>query len=114
MHKFELKIYSFLGVKKWKEKIPEAGFLSGFKKDKIYDPYDKDYLTKFLQENCIAEVLHLISAFWSFIAIIFIIPQISITISVPIAIMNFIIHIMPVLVQRFMRPRLLNLRSRVE
>lgn len=53
----EKRIYSFLGVKKWKRTIPDAGGITGFKHD-LKMPNDLDFVEKFLFENCLSESVH--------------------------------------------------------
>ena len=106
VYKFERKIYERLGIKKWKSLVPETGGLCNFKKDKIYDPNNSEYLHKFMVETCYAELLHFISAFMSFV-VLFLGNGITIlTICLPLAIMNFIVQILPALIQRYVRPRI--------
>lgn len=110
----ENKIYLKLKIKKWKDKIPELGKLSGFPKDKIEKPDNSEYLYKFLTETCLAETLH----FFSIISgslVFFILPRTYIfTIGVPIFILNMFIHLLPVLVQRYVRPKLIKMYSRMK
>ena len=39
-----MKIYNKLKVKKWKDKIPEIGHFTGFRKNKISDPKNPEYI----------------------------------------------------------------------
>src|SRR5690554_5039492 len=45
---FERNFYESIGIKKWKDRIPEMGQLCDFKKDKIVDINNNDYIFKFL------------------------------------------------------------------
>ena len=40
--KFELKLYNFLHVSKWKEHVPELGSFTGFHKNKVTNPFDEE------------------------------------------------------------------------
>lgn len=106
VYKFERRIYEKLGIKKWKGLVPETGGLCDFKKDKIYDPNNSEYLHKFMVETCYAELLHFISAFMSF-TVLFLGEGITkLTICLPLAIMNFVVQVLPALIQRYVRPRI--------
>ncbi len=107
--KIEKQIYKILKVKKWKDKVPELGKFGGFEKNKLKDPTNPKYLEEFLTDSCKSEAIHSLSAFLA-IFMFFIIPKpFKLLIALPVFIVNFICHIMPVLIQRYMRPRLLTL-----
>ncbi|MDD3069337.1 MAG: hypothetical protein PHR89_03985, partial [Bacilli bacterium] len=46
----EKKFFDLIGVKKWKEKVPELGGFTSFHKDRIVDPFNNDYLNRFILE----------------------------------------------------------------
>lgn len=103
---FEQELYEKLAIKKWKDKIPELGCLCGFKKNKIYEPRNPEYLHKFLEENCIAEWLHFESILCGVI-IFFIVPaNFLMTVTIPVFLLNAMLHTLPVVVQRYLRPKL--------
>ncbi len=114
--KKERKIYEKLGIRSWKDKIPigKGPIGVGFRKDKVEEKDDPEYIQKFLVEGCFAEVMHCISAILGFgIIFLFPIPN-GLTISIPIALVNCWLQIMPILVQRYLRPKLLLLRQRAQ
>ena len=66
---WEKKFYHALGIRKWKDKIPETGkALTGFGKSKVENMDDTDYLYTFMIETVYAEVLHFWSAIFGFLA----------------------------------------------
>lgn len=106
--KWEKRFYNFLKIKSWKDKIPigKGPLGNGFAKDKIKDSNDVEYLERFLMDNCRAEVMHIISFFLGFL-LIFIFPlQYAFCISLPIALVNALLQLMPIFVQRYTRPKL--------
>lgn len=109
----EANIYKRLGVKGWKAFVPDLGKLSGLEKNKITQPNNPEYLEKFLIENCIAECLH----FWSFISgslIFFFLPgKYAISIGLIIFYTNAILHILPIFIQRYVRPKMLKIYDRL-
>lgn len=107
VHKWESKLYVKLGVRKWKDLIPESGkTLTGFDKRQVENVKDNTYLFKFMEETVYAEVMHLISAILSFF-VVFINLKLWLIVGLPLAIVNFILQILPVMVQRYNRPKLM-------
>lgn len=106
--KTEKKFYEKLGVRKWKTKIPESGkYLCNFAKDKVEDPNNNEYVLKFLRETCYAEIMHFISIFFGFLSLAFMPYKLSIVL--PIVSVNAILQLLPVIVQRYNRVRLISL-----
>lgn len=104
---WEKKFYHALGIRKWKDKIPETGkALTGFGKSKVENMDDTDYLYTFMIETVYAEVLHFWSAIFGFL-IVFISPKLFVVVGLPLALANVILQIMPVMVQRYNRPKLM-------
>ncbi len=96
------------GVKKYKDRIPELGVLAGFKKDQVYDMNSPEYLYEFLRETCYAEVMHIISAVFSFVVIFMCYDYgwLMLSLATPLALCNVVLNILPINVQRYNRPRL--------
>ena len=46
----ECRLWCALGVRRWKNHIPELGQLSGFRKNKVYEPQNNQYVARFLME----------------------------------------------------------------
>lgn len=107
VHNWEKKFYVKLGVRKWKDLIPESGkALVGFDKRNVAAMNDNEYLKKFMEESVIAELMHIISFVVS--AILLFIPfRLAIIVRLPIILANMIFQIMPVFVQRYNRPKLM-------
>lgn len=109
---FERNFYESIGIKKWKDRIPEMGQLCNFKKDKIADINNNEYVFKFLEETCYAEVLHLFSAFLGFLVILFFPIKYAFWITGPVAVVNLFLQILPVFIQRYTRPKLMKIYER--
>lgn len=67
----EKKFYEKLKIRKWKDKIPEIGQFTGFRKNKIADPKSVEYLDRFLLEICYGEIGHIASVFTGFLLLFF-------------------------------------------
>ncbi len=109
----ENKFYNKLKIKKWKDKIPELGKLSGFAKTEIAEPNNPQYIFKFLTENCIAEALHFYSIVAGLLVFVFLPREYVFTIGLPIFFLNMSLHIMPIFVQRYLRPKFLKIYNRL-
>ena len=102
VNKKEKKLLDKLQIKKWKDKIPEIGYFTGFRKNKIYEPKNPIYIERFLYEICYGELGHFISIFTGFLLVL--IPWFKdfwIATSLYIAIVNGILNIFPIMVLRY-------------
>lgn len=107
VHKWESKFYVKLAIRKWKDLIPESGkMLTGFGKREVLDMKDNAYLFKFMEETVYAEVMHLLSAVLGFL-VVFVNLKLWLLVGIPLAIFNFILQILPAMVQRYNRPKLM-------
>lgn len=111
--RFENTLYLKLGIRAWKDKIPEVGkLLKQLDKTKVGDKNDPKHLMKFLHEMGYAEVMHWISIPLAFL-IIFCFPlEYWFLFGLPCAIANACFQILPVMVQRYNRPKLLAVYKR--
>lgn len=99
--KGERKFYEALGIKKWKDKIPELGGFTDFHKDKIYEPNSIEFYERFILESNYGSVLHIISAFIGYL-IIFMAPlKTCLLMAIPMATVNFVLCILPYFVLRY-------------
>lgn len=104
----ERKFYEKLGVRKWKDSIPESGKqLCNFAKDKVEKPEDNIYLLKFLRETCYAETMHVLSFFLQFLLLL--LPYIRLSVILPVLLVNGFLQLLPVIVQRYNRHRMVKL-----
>ena len=102
--KFESKLYNFLRVKKWKKHVP------------TYNPesYDlrKHSIEEVIQVTCQAEVVHEINMLLSYVPIILIIWFGSLAAFLITSIVACCIDGVFVILQRYNRPRLMNILRR--
>lgn len=95
-----------LKIKKWKDKVLDLGQLNGFKKDKLEEDVNVDYLKKFVVECNSGFVEHFLSIIFGSLVIFLYPPHLRLTMGVPTIIINFIINYMSVAILRFNVPRL--------
>ncbi len=114
VHNWEQKLYVALDIRKWKDKIPELGkTLENFDKSKVHDPHNNEYVMKFMCATINGELMHALSAIFG-VLVIFIDLQLFFVVGLPLLICNTIINVLPVMVQRYNRPKLILLYKRNE
>lgn len=96
----EKKFYESLKIRKWKDRIPELGALGGFRKNKIAEPSNNDYVARFLTEICYGEIVHIVSPFTGFLVLLFF-PEFALTIGLPVAIVNIFFNLPSLFILRY-------------
>lgn len=99
-----------LGVRRWKEKVPELGRLAGFRKDHV-DSFEPAYLYRFLQENTFAEAEHVTGLTLSWVMLLLPWPY-GLTVGIPYCLLGILLNGMSAMTQRYLRPKLIALYRR--
>ena len=107
-------LYEKLKIRKWKDKVWELGGLGGFRKNKIAHPNNLAYIEKFIIESHKGIFEHRIGCFAGFLCILIIPFKYSLSIAVPVAFVNLILNILPVMILRYNLPKLHALRKRIK
>ncbi len=118
----EKKFYEKLQIRKWKEKVPELGHLTGFRKNKVDKPNDVAYLDRFLLECCYGEMGHFTSIFTSFLLpLLYPKYDLWLAVSIPIAIVSALMNLPSYMILRYnsyklrvLRQRLINKQNRAQ
>lgn len=103
----EKNFYEKLKIRKWKDRVPEIGHFTGFRKNKIADPKSVEYLDRFLLEACYGELGHFWSLFIGFaillLGFISCFPKMSLwlSISIPVSIINVLMNLPSLLILRY-------------
>ena len=104
--KRECRLWKAIGVRKWKDIIPELGLFTGFRKNKVYDPQNNEYVARFLMESNYGVVIHVVNALTGPL-ILFLYPlAVAPCIGVPVAAVNFVLCLLPVCALRYNTPKL--------
>ena len=103
--KTNMNFYKKIGIKTWKDKIPDLGRLGGFKKDKIEKPNDIEYLNKYYYEINNGIMVHFVSLFAVFIAL-FIPPYWYLAIKIPVILVSCFLNLLPIFVLRYNKYKL--------
>ncbi len=96
----ERNFYRSLGIKKWKDLVPELGLFTGFSKNELKKTSDKKYLERFLLESNYGVAIHIANGVLGFV-IMFIPHCSSPAIWVPIFCVNFVLSMLPVMILRY-------------
>lgn len=98
----EKKFYEKLKIRSWKDKIPELGHLTGFRKNKIPDPKSLECIDRFLLEVCYGQLGHFTSMLTSFLLLLFFpAKKIWLAFAVPVAIIAALMNLPSFLIQRY-------------
>lgn len=104
--KKEKNFYEHLGVKHFKDYLPDLGWLCNFRKAKLEQPNNKQYIYKYMQESCYGELGHLFSLPFGYL-VIFLYPlKYALYFGVPIATVNLILNLLPAISLRYNRYKL--------
>lgn len=103
--KKEARFLEKTGIKKWKDKIPELGMFTAFRKNKISDPKNNEYVKRYILEANYGVAIHAASMFAGF-AIIFLAPTYKWCLGVPVAIVNVVYNGLSLAILRYNLPKL--------
>lgn len=107
----EKRFYSKIKLKKITALVPELGGFTGFHKDKLQSTDDTEYLRRFLLESNYGVAIHIVNALGGFV--IGFLPFCGgFWVWMPVAIVNFVLSMLPVFILRNNTPPLLFLYKR--
>lgn len=105
-HKNEQLFLDKIGIKKWKDHIPELGFFTAFRKNKISDPKNNQYVERYIMEANYGVTVHFASVLLGF-AVIFIYPiKECLCFGIPVAVVNAICNLSSFAILRYNLPKL--------
>ena len=111
----EMAFYRFLKVNKWKDYIPELGGFTNFHKDKLVDPFNNEYIGRYILEARYGIAIHIYSVPASFLIILcdyrmyMGLSNLWLTIALPVAIINAILIVLPAFILKYNMPRLVRI-----
>lgn len=110
---FEKSLYKKLRVRLWKDKVWELGGIGGFSKKTLLEPSNPDYIEKFIIECNKGVMTHRLSYPIGFLAMLTLSGVTSLTIALPVAIVNLFLNVLPTLALRYNTPKLKTLLKRL-
>lgn len=104
--KWETKLYIKLKVRSWKDRVWELGGLGGFSKKSLKEPNNPEYIEKFIIECNKGVLTHRIGYAVGFLAMLTLPDITTLTIALPVALVNLFLNILPTVVLRYNTPML--------
>ena len=104
----EGRLYQRLGVKYWKEFVPDLGCFTHFPKKSLLAPTDPAYTARYLLEAAYGIVIHAANAVGGLL-ILPIFPSVALRIALPVVLVNALLSLLPFCILRQNFPRLLRL-----
>ena len=110
---WEMKFYLFIKVNKWKDHIPDLGRFTNFPKGNLMDPFNNDYIKRYILEAGYGVVIHYMSVPFSLLMmlIMFVEPTNPTiwTVGGPVIVVNMILIVLPAFTLKFNLPRLVRI-----
>lgn len=103
--KKECRFYEKLGIKKWKDKVVELGFFTGFRKNKIADPNNNEYVARYIIEANYGIGVHVAGMIFGFLVCL-VFPAHWYSIGLPVGIVNMIVNSLSFMILRYNLPKL--------
>ena len=110
----EKDLYKKLKVRLWKDKVWELGGLGGFSKKMLKEPDNPKYIEKFIIECNKGVLTHRLSYPIGFLAMLTLSGVCSLTIALPIAVVNVFLNVLPTMALRYNTPKLKSMLARME
>ena len=107
----ERRLYRKTRINRWKKYVPELGCFTGFHKDRLREPANSAYVGRFLLESHYGVVGHIAGALFGFLILLLSFLR-TLTMALPIAVINFVLNILPTMILRYNDPALLRLYNR--
>jgi len=113
----EKVFYEKIGVKKWKDKLPELGGFTSFHKDKIANPFDNQYIDRFILEACYGISIHYWSVPFGFLVILLDYKMymggsnLWWTMAIPLCCVNAVLVVLPAFILKYNLPKLKKIRE---
>lgn len=103
--KTECRFYEKLGIKKWKDKVVELGFFTGFRKNKIADPNNNEYVARYIIEANYGIGVHVAGMIFGFLVCL-VFPAHWYSIGLPVGFVNMIVNSLSFMILRYNLPKL--------
>ena len=104
--KKEMRFYEKIGIKKWKDKALELGAVTGFRKNKLYSPNNNEYVKRFILEANYGIMVHVYCIVFGFLVMLANLFYPFVYVTLPIAIVNLVLNLLPIFILRYNLPKL--------
>ena len=103
--KKECRFYEKIGIKKWKDKVIELGFLTGFRKNKIADPNNNEYVGRYIVEANYGIGVHIACMVGGYLVCL-VFPVHWYSIGLPVGFVSMILNALSFMILRYNLPKL--------
>ena len=103
--KKECRFYEKLGIKKWKDKVIELGVFTGFRKNKIADPNNNEYVARYITEANYGVGCHIMGMVFGYLVCL-VFPKYWLSIGLPVGIVNMLLNGFSFMILRYNLPKL--------
>lgn len=110
----ERSLYLKLGVRTWKDKIPDLGGITGFSKRRLRAPDDPAYIEKYIVECHKGVLTHRLCYPMGLFVVLSLPGLYHFTIALPVAVINVFLHILPTMALRYNTPMLQKMLRRLK
>ncbi len=101
----ESRFYEKIGIKRWKDKVIELGCFTGFRKNRIAEPNNNEYVARYITEANYGVGCHITDVLVGY-SVCFIFPEYWLSIGLPVGIVNMILNGLSLMVLRYNLPKL--------
>ena len=110
---WEMKLFEKLNVKSWKNYMPDLGRFTNFPKGSLTDPYNNEYIKRYILEASYGVWIHYMSVPASplILLLVFIEPANPTvwTVGLPVIFVNMVLILLPALTLKYNLPRLIRI-----
>ena len=112
-HDWEMNFFNFIGVKKWKDYMPDLGRFTNFPKGNLMDPLNNEYIKRYILEASYGIWIHYVSVPAS--PLIFLLGLIQPnnptvwTVGAPVVFVNMVLILLPAFTLKYNLPRLIRI-----
>lgn len=110
---WEKKLYLKLGVRAWKDHIPDLGGIGGFSKKRLQSPDDPAYIEKYVIECHKGVLTHRLCYPLGLLVMLTLPGLCALTIGLPVAVINLMLNALPTMALRYNTPMLLRMLQRM-
>ncbi|MBO5041565.1 MAG: hypothetical protein J6D87_01230 [Clostridia bacterium] len=110
---WEKKLYLKLGVRAWKDHIPDLGGIGGFSKKRLQSPDDPAYVEKYVIECHKGVLTHRLCYPLGLLVMLTLPGLCALTIGLPVAVINLMLNALPTMALRYNTPMLLRMLQRM-
>lgn len=101
----ECVFYEKIGIKKWKDKVIELGFFTGFRKNKIADPNNNEYVGRYIVEANYGVGVHITGVIFGYLVCL-VFPSHWYSVGLPVGFVNMFLNGLSLMILRYNLPKL--------